>query len=100
MIVVNYTYKAIFKNCIVSVIKMGTFTQRTQSEPIHPLAEGTSKDPGHPPHTVGSSAQQFPACRRIPTHLQQTTFENIVAKGENDQQFSLLPQCFQLYLMI
>ena len=30
------------------------------------------------------------------------TFENIVAKGEiaHDDQFPLLPQCFQIYLMI
>ena len=34
-------------------------------------------------------------------HLQQTIFENIVAKGEiaHDEQFPLLPQCFQLFLM-
>ena len=34
--------------------------------------------------------------------LQQTTFENIVAKGEitHDEQFHLWPQCFQLYLTI
>ena len=32
----------------------------------------------------------------------QTTFENIVAKGEiaHDEQFLHLPQCFQLYLII
>ena len=32
----------------------------------------------------------------------QTTFENIVAKCEiaHDEQFLLLPQCFQLYLTI
>ena len=35
-------------------------------------------------------------------HLQQTTFENIVAKGEmaHDEQFHLLSQSFQLYLII
>ena len=34
-------------------------------------------------------------------HL-QTTFENIVAKGEiaHDEQFLLWPQCFQLYLTV
>ena len=34
--------------------------------------------------------------------LQQTTFENIVAKGEiaHNKQFLLRPQCFQLYLTI
>ena len=34
--------------------------------------------------------------------LQQMTFENIAAKGEiaHDDQFLLLPQCFQLYLII
>ena len=38
----------------------------------------------------------------LQTHLQQTTFENIMAKGEiaHDEQFPLFPQCFQLYLMI
>ena len=43
----------------------------------------------------------FPTCRRILTHLQQTTFENIVAKGEidHDEQFPIFPQCFQLNLM-
>ena len=36
------------------------------------------------------------------TPLQQTTFENIVAKGESahDEQFLLFPQYFQLYSMI
>ena len=36
------------------------------------------------------------------TTKQQTTFENIVAKGEiaHDEQFHLSPQCFQLYLTI
>ena len=36
------------------------------------------------------------------TRLQQTSFENIVTKGEiaHDEQFPLLPQCFQLYLII
>ena len=36
------------------------------------------------------------------THLQQTTLENIVAKGEivQNKQFLLLPQCFQLYSVI
>ena len=31
-----------------------------------------------------------------------TTFENFLAKGEiaQDEQFPLLPQCFQLYLII
>ena len=35
-------------------------------------------------------------------HLQQTTFENIVTKGEiaQDEQFHLLPQCFQLLSVI
>ena len=35
------------------------------------------------------------------THLQQTTFENIATKEEiaRDEQFLLLPQCFQLYLL-
>ena len=34
--------------------------------------------------------------------LQQTTFENTVAKGEivHYEQFLHLPQCFQLYLII
>ena len=34
--------------------------------------------------------------------LQRRTFENIVAKGEiaHDEQFVLLPQCFQLFLYI
>ena len=32
----------------------------------------------------------------------ETTFENIVAKGEiaRDEQFPLWPQCFQLYLTV
>ena len=34
------------------------------------------------------------------TNLQQTTFENFVTKGEIAQQFLLLSQCFQLFLMI
>ena len=36
------------------------------------------------------------------THLQQTTFENIVTKGEiaQNEQFLLLPQCFQLFSVI
>ena len=44
----------------------------------------------------------FPTCNHILTCLQQTTFENIVAKGEcsHDEQFLHLPQCFQLYLII
>ena len=35
------------------------------------------------------------------SHL-QTTFENILAKGEiaHNEQFLLWPQCFQLYLSI
>ena len=35
------------------------------------------------------------------THLHQTTFENILTKGEiaHEEQFPLLPQCFQLYLI-
>ena len=35
-------------------------------------------------------------------HLQQTTFENIMTKGEiaHDEQFHFLPQCIQLYYMI
>ena len=43
-----------------------------------------------------------PADVCILTHLQQTTFENIVAKGEiaHDEQFFLCPQCFILYLTI
>ena len=34
-------------------------------------------------------------------HLQQTTFENIVARDEiaQNKQFLLLSQCFQLYLI-
>ena len=34
--------------------------------------------------------------------LQQTTFENIVTKGEiaQNEQFLLLPQCFQPFLVI
>ena len=34
--------------------------------------------------------------------LQQTSFENIVAKGENahNEQFHILLQCFQLYSII
>ena len=41
----------------------------------------------------------FQPCRRISTYLQQTTFENIMAKGEiaHDEQFLHFPQCFQLY---
>ena len=37
-------------------------------------------------------------CRRILKHLQQTTFENIVAIGEtaHNEQLLPLPQCFQL----
>ena len=42
----------------------------------------------------------IPTCRCIVTHLQQATFENIVTKGEIDEQFSPLPQCFQQYLII
>ena len=44
----------------------------------------------------------FPTCRHILTQQQQTTFENMVAKGEiaHDEQFLLWPQCFQLYLTI
>ena len=40
----------------------------------------------------------FPTYRRILTHLQQTTFDKIVTKGEiaQNKQFLLLPQCFQL----
>ena len=36
------------------------------------------------------------------TPLQQTTFENIAAKGENahNAQFLLLPQCLQCYTLI
>ena len=43
----------------------------------------------------------FPTCIRIPTHLQQTTFENIVTKEEiaQDVQFLLLPQCFSLLVI-
>ena len=39
------------------------------------------------------------ACRHILTHLQQTNFENIVAKGEiaQNEQFHHLPLCFQLF---
>ena len=35
-------------------------------------------------------------------HVQQTTFENIVVKGEiiNDKQFVILPQIFQFYSII
>ena len=42
----------------------------------------------------------FPTCRRTLMHLQQTTFENIVAKEEiaQNKQFLLMPQCFQLLL--
>ena len=41
-------------------------------------------------------------CRRIRTHLQQMTFENIVAKGEiaHNKQFLHLPQYFQLCVII
>ena len=40
--------------------------------------------------------------RGILTHLQQTTFENIVTKGKiaHDEQFLLWPQGFQLYLTL
>ena len=36
------------------------------------------------------------------THLQHTTFEDIVAKGEitHNEQIILLPQCFQLFSLI
>ena len=35
------------------------------------------------------------------THMQQTTFENIVTRGDiaHNEQFLILPQCFQLYLI-
>ena len=48
------------------------------------------------------ACKPFPTYRRILTHLQQTTLENIVTKGEiaHDEQFPLLPHCFQLYLII
>ena len=44
----------------------------------------------------------FPPAKRILTHLQQTTFDNIAAKGEIVQyeQFPLWPQCFQLFSLI
>ena len=44
--------------------------------------------------------EPFPTCRPILGHLQQTTFENIVAKGEisHDEQFPVLPQCLNSHL--
>ena len=44
----------------------------------------------------------LPTCRRILTHLQQTTFENIVTKGgiAQNMHFLLLPQRFQLFSVI
>ena len=44
----------------------------------------------------------FPAYRCFQTSLQQTTFENIVTKGEiaHDVRFLILPQCFQLYSIV
>ena len=46
--------------------------------------------------------QLFPSYRHILTHLYQTTYENIVTKGEMAQydQFLILPQCFQLFFVI
>ena len=46
--------------------------------------------------------QPFPTYRRVLTHLQQTTFENIVTKGEiaQNKQFLLLPQRFQPFSVI
>ena len=42
--------------------------------------------------------QPFPTCKRIPIHLQQTTFENNATKEKiaHGEQFFLLPHCFQL----
>ena len=42
----------------------------------------------------------FSTYRRFMTPLRQTTFENIVGKGEisHKNQFHLLSQCFQLHL--
>ena len=44
----------------------------------------------------------FPTYRRILILLKQTSFENIVAKGEfaHDEQFHLWPLCFHLYYKI
>ena len=44
----------------------------------------------------------FPTYRRILTHLQQTSFGNIVPKGDIAQNklCLLLPQCFQLFSII
>ena len=50
----------------------------------------------------GKEVLPFPTCRRILTHLQLTTFGNIVAKGKSahDEEFLLIPQCFQLCSII
>ena len=52
-------------------------------------------------HLLKSKAILFLLNLLTLSHL-QTTFENIVAKGEiaHDMQFFLWPQCFQLYLTI
>ena len=44
----------------------------------------------------------FPTYRRFLMPLQQMTFENIVTKEEiaHNEQFRLLPHCFQLYSVI
>ena len=44
-------------------------------------------------------SQPFTPQILILTHQEQTTFENIVGKGEiaHNEQFLLLPQCFLLY---
>ena len=44
----------------------------------------------------------FPSCNRFLMPLQQTIFENSVAKEEiaHDEQFLLLPQCVHLYTII
>ena len=44
----------------------------------------------------------FPKYRRFSTPMQQTTFEYILTKEEiaDNEQFPLLPQYFQLYLLI
>ena len=44
-----------------------------------------------------NETERFPTHRHFLMPLQQTTFENIVAKGEiaHDEQFLLLQQCFQ-----
>ena len=54
------------------------------------------------PIYLAPGRQSLPTYRRILTHLLQTTFEIVVAKGEiaQNEHFLLLLQRFQLYSVI